>query len=373
MRWLAGSLLTLASLPAFAQTQPGPANSVGVIGRDSGTGLPCYIGTVSTCGLPASGGAGGGGPATLAAGSVSAGAYVSGAILDLADSPSTGNTINSATANAAYTVTLVHGQGVTAFAVSGLTASGATLTIEASDDGGTTWSSANGIAPSTGLLFTTLTTDQQFRVNTGARTKIRLRVSSTGTGTITISSNASPVSSVVALSSPIPPGSNVIGSETNSAAILAAALAPAPLRSAVTPAPTVADGAPVPAQGSKDGATVTNFGGGADVRVSGAANTTAGSATTLIQLAAVTYKIYMTGLQCFRTDAGTSEIYVTLNDTATSVFGIPPVTSGGGFIFTNMASPLVVTAAVSSKTTLQFTVSTGTTTVYCNAQGYYGA
>ena len=157
------------------------------------------------------------------------------------------------------------------------------------------------------------------------------------------------------------------------ATVISLLSAPSLFRSAVTPPPTSADGAPVAAQGSKDGALVTNFGAGADLRVSGAANTTAGSATTLIQLAAVTYKIYMTGLQCFRTDAGTSEIYVTLNDTATSVFGIPPVTSGGGFIFTNMASPLVVTAAVSSKTTLQFTVSTGTTTVFCNAQGYYGA
>ena len=161
--------------------------------------------------------------------------------------------------------------------------------------------------------------------------------------------------------------------DTNSAAVLAALLAPIPCRAAVTPPPSAADGQPSPAECGKGGALVTNFGAPADLRVSGAANTTAGSATTLIQLAAVTYKIYVTGLQCFRTDAGTSEIYVTLNDTATSVFGIPPVTSGGGFIFTNMASPLVVTAAVASKTTLQFTVSTGTTTVFCNAQGYYGA
>ena len=160
---------------------------------------------------------------------------------------------------------------------------------------------------------------------------------------------------------------------TNDPALNAAAIAPIPCRAATTVPASSADGAATAAECDKAGALITNFGAGADLRVSGAANTTAGSATTLIQLAAVTYKIYMTGLQCFRTDAGTSEIYVTLNDTATSVFGIPPVTSGGGFIFTNMASPLVVTAAVSSKTTLQFTVSTGTTTVFCNAQGYYGA
>lgn len=127
-----------------------------------------------------------------------------------ADVAATG-TINSATSNAAYTVTLANGEGVTAFVVTGLTAAAATLTIEASDDGGTTWSAVNGITPSTGILFSTLTTDQQFRVNTGGRTKVRLRVSSTGSGTITVASNASTVSSAVALSSPVPAGTNVIG------------------------------------------------------------------------------------------------------------------------------------------------------------------
>ena len=56
MRWLMGSLLALAAFPALAQIQPGPSNSTGIVGRDSGTGLPCYIGTVSTCGIPGSGG-----------------------------------------------------------------------------------------------------------------------------------------------------------------------------------------------------------------------------------------------------------------------------------------------------------------------------
>lgn len=235
-----------------------------LVGYDSGTGLACIIGSTPTCTLQTSGnggGAGATGPGTAAAatrvthasddpllagqgGSSAAAAGNTGASttngflrwlrdswngitvtggrlavdgsgvtqpVSVADVASTGNTLNSATSNAAYTVTLANGEGVTGFAVSGLTASGATLTIEASDDAGTTWSAVNGIAPSTGVLFTTLTTDQQFRVNTGGRTRVRLRVSATGTGTVTISSNASTVSSAVALSSPVPSGTNQIG------------------------------------------------------------------------------------------------------------------------------------------------------------------
>lgn len=120
-------------------------------------------------------------------------------------------TLNSATSNAAYSVAINNGEGTTSFAVTGLTASGATLGIEASDDGGTTWAAVNGIAPGTGVLFSTLTADQQFRVNSGGRTNVRLRVSATGTGTITIASNASSASSAVAMSSPLPAGTNLIG------------------------------------------------------------------------------------------------------------------------------------------------------------------
>jgi hypothetical protein len=122
-------------------------------------------------------------------------------------------TISSGTLNAAVTVNLNNGEGVTAFAVSGLTGSGATLTIECSDDAGTTWAACNGIQPATGNLITTLTTDQQFRVNTGGRTNARVRVSTAaGAQTITVATNASSVSSAVALSSPLPAGTNFLGS-----------------------------------------------------------------------------------------------------------------------------------------------------------------
>jgi hypothetical protein len=117
-------------------------------------------------------------------------------------------TIAAATLNAAYTVTL-NGDASAGFGISGLTASGATLTAQASADG-TNWTSVNENALN-GVMQATLTTDGQYRFNTGGRTKFRLLVSSVGTGTITVGSVASAVSGKVGLSDSLPPGSNPIG------------------------------------------------------------------------------------------------------------------------------------------------------------------
>jgi hypothetical protein len=155
-------------------------------------------------------------------------------------------------------------------------------------------------------------------------------------------------------------------------AIYGAINAPIPCRAASTVPSASADGAATPAMCSTDGKLVVAPFAPAALRVQGSANTTGASAVTLIQLANTTYKIYITGLQCFRTDAGTSYAYLTLNDAVSSVFPLPPTSAGGGFTLGNIASPLVVSAAVSSKTTAQFTVSTSLTSVYCNAQGYQG-
>jgi hypothetical protein len=126
------------------------------------------------------------------------------------DISAVGTTINSATANAAVTINLSAGKGTAAFVVSGLTASGATLTIEGTDDG-STWAAVNGVAPLTGALFSTLATDQQFRVNVAGRVGVRVRVSATGTGTITVSTNAGNGSGVTSLGTPLPTGANVLG------------------------------------------------------------------------------------------------------------------------------------------------------------------
>lgn len=56
--------LALASAPALVHAQfvPNANNSVGVIGRDTSSGLPCYIGGAATCVMPGAGGGGSSAP-----------------------------------------------------------------------------------------------------------------------------------------------------------------------------------------------------------------------------------------------------------------------------------------------------------------------
>lgn len=107
--------------------------------------------------------------------------------------------INSATSNANLTADLFQNESVATFYVSGLTASGATLTVEGSSDGRNdndalkAWFAINAIpmtCPAT--PFTTLTVDQGLRIDTSGLTNVRVRVSSTGTGNILVSYNAIP-------------------------------------------------------------------------------------------------------------------------------------------------------------------------------------
>jgi hypothetical protein len=121
-------------------------------------------------------------------------------------------TVNSATSNAAATISLSNGVSTVGFTVSGLTASTATLTLEGSNDGGTTWSAINYVSAGTGLLGSTLTADGQFSAAAAGRTGLRLRVSTVGTGTVTIVTSASIGTRDVAMAAPIPPGANAIGS-----------------------------------------------------------------------------------------------------------------------------------------------------------------
>lgn len=127
-----------------------------------------------------------------------------------ADTANTG-TIPAATLNAAYTITTSAGQNTSAFIVSGLTASGATLTLEGSNDGGTTWTNVYSPNGATGITTNTFTADGGFSANVAARTRLRLRVSTAGTGTITVTSNTSVAIREVRLDTPLPPGANTIG------------------------------------------------------------------------------------------------------------------------------------------------------------------
>lgn len=103
----------------------------------------------------------------------------------------------------------------------------------------------------------------------------------------------------------------------------------------------------------------------------GTVTATTTGAATIIAAQGAAIKIYVTGVQCFRTDAGTAAITVTLNDTETTgsgtIIGLAN-SGGGGGNNPPLATPLVVAA----NTALTMTMSTNTTSVVCNAQGFAG-
>jgi hypothetical protein len=109
----------------------------------------------------------------------------------LADRSIAGQVINSATSNAAVTSPLGYGQATVGYVITGLTASGATLTPEYTNDPTLTTGWTAGSIVQNGALGGTITADGSL-VQIGApHAGVRLRVSTTGTGNITISSNAS--------------------------------------------------------------------------------------------------------------------------------------------------------------------------------------
>ena len=100
--------------------------------------------------------------------------------------------------------------------------------------------------------------------------------------------------------------------------------------------------------------------------VSGAGSATGTGATTIIASPGANLRIYVTGVQCGRTDAGTTGIFVTLNDTSSTVVVLPNAGNGGGNNMYFTPSPLTMARG----TALTFTASSGVSTVYCDAQGY---
>ncbi len=121
--------------------------------------------------------------------------------------------IAAATLNSSYTVQLANGEGVVGFAVAGLTAAGATLTAEAQNNS-SAWYAINTVLPGTGALSSTITADGNYRVNAAGHTAVRLRVSTAAAAaaSIAVGSSASSSTGLVALSAPLPSGSNPIGS-----------------------------------------------------------------------------------------------------------------------------------------------------------------
>jgi hypothetical protein len=205
--WLSGIYKAITGTLTVSGTvtaNAGTNTSTAALALESGGNLATLAGTVSAGKVLVT-------PVQAMASSLNATVVGTGTFaIQQPDQVSSGS-INSATANATYVVNLANGEGIVGFEVAGLTASGATLTIEAQIGSASPWNPTNGFASSTGTVFTTLTTDQGFRVNVGGRTAIRLRVSSTGIGTIAVASSAASVSDLVGISSPLPAGSNIIG------------------------------------------------------------------------------------------------------------------------------------------------------------------
>ena len=101
--------------------------------------------------------------------------------------------------------------------------------------------------------------------------------------------------------------------------------------------------------------------------VLGAGSTTTNTAFNIITFNSgwnANYHIYVNAVQCGRTDAGTSAITVTFNDTASTVMVVPA--SHGGYVTFNSPSTLDVAA----NTNFTGTASSGVTTLYCSAQGF---
>lgn len=98
--------------------------------------------------------------------------------------------------------------------------------------------------------------------------------------------------------------------------------------------------------------------------IQGSTTSTGTVAATLIASAGGSLKNYITSLQCFRSDAGTTTAFVTLNDSAATTVVLPV---GGG---SNITLPLPL--ATAAATAFTFTPSASLTTVYCSAQGFKG-
>lgn len=126
-------------------------------------------------------------------------------------------------------------------------------------------------------------------------------------------------------------------------------------------------GSLTPLFGDLTGKVVTSPYANRENMLRGSASTTGTGATTIIAAQGANVKTYITDVECGRSDAGTAAIIVTLSDAAATILVLPNSGGGGG---NNKAFNVpLVTAA---NTAFTFTAGTGTTTVYCSAQGFKG-
>ena len=102
-------------------------------------------------------------------------------------------------------------------------------------------------------------------------------------------------------------------------------------------------------------------------QVGGSATATGTAATTIIAAGGASVKTYVTDVECGRTDAGSTAVYVTFNDSHSTILVLPNSGGGGGHDKT-FETPLATAAA----TAFTFTSSASISTIYCSAQGFSG-
>ena len=95
------------------------------------------------------------------------------------------------------------------------------------------------------------------------------------------------------------------------------------------------------------------------------ASTVGSTAVTLLGPAGSSLKWYITNLNCFRLDAGTTAAFVTLSDSATTIMGMVDNGGGGGFMYQSNVGLQTLANA-----TFSFTMSANISTVVCNVQAY---
>lgn len=161
-------------------------------------------------------------------------------------------------------------------------------------------------------------------------------------------------------------GAAVAGPETQGAAVVGG-LVRSGCRAAATTPIAVADGQAVDPMCSLTGKSVTVLYAPSSFAQRGAANTAATTAQALTSWVTpgAGQFAYVTRMECGREDTGTTNIHITMNDTASSTITLP-AGSGNNPVFD---PPLKVTASATAPTfTLSAAVSGGN--VYCSAQGY---
>lgn len=115
------------------------------------------------------------------------------------------------------------------------------------------------------------------------------------------------------------------------------------------------------------GKSVTSPYANRENQLSGSITGTDTAAHTIIAAQGASVKTYITDLECSRSDAGTAAIVLTFSDAAATVLVVPNNGGGGGH-----DAHFLVPIVTAANTAFTFTSGTGTTTVYCSAQGYKG-